>query len=433
MTAAAPPVGGRHPLLAAVAVIEEALAGTDVHDPVFLTTGEKEELLVAQQRLIDHLSGRQARTLAVAGDVAEARGARSAAEWLAHRVAVRPARLAGLEKLGRRLAVFPELAEAAATGRVSGEHARAVLESLEALPADIPGHDGLEERAALVAKAQAQLLAECGRFTPPQVRVLGRRILEVVAPEAADEVEARLLEAEERRAVAVIALHVRRVGDGTTWIRVRVPDPSATILTKTLEAYTSPHHRHRLAGAAVTGDPVGDPTGERLTPAQLRGHAFCALLEHLPADGLPSHGGTPVTVIATLDHDTLVAGVGAAVLDTGDRLSVSAVRRLACEHGLLPAVLGGQGEVLDLGRRRRLFTTAQRIAHAIAHPTCQAEGCTVAAAWTEAHHWQSWSSGGMTDRENLVGLCWTHHHKAHDSRYQTTLTPTGTVTFHRRT
>ena len=35
---------------------------------------------------------------------------------------------------------------------------------------------------------------------------------------------------------------------------------------------------------------------------------------------------------------------------------------MACEAGVIPMVLGGKSEVLDVGRRRRFHTRAQRLA-----------------------------------------------------------------------
>ena len=44
---------------------------------------------------------------------------------------------------------------------------------------------------------------------------------------------------------------------------------------------------------------------------------------------------------------------------TGTLIAPETVRRLACDADLIPVVLGTRGEVLDLGRRKCLFTSAQ--------------------------------------------------------------------------
>lgn len=430
VTTPPPPGAGTHPLVACLEVIAAELDATEAFDPDFLPTDVKADYLRRLLRLQSRITGRLVRAMAGAGDVAEQAGARSAAHWLAAAERVRRGPVVGAQRLGRQLRERYPLVEAAlAAGRISADHARAVADSLDELPDDLPGCDGPAERARLVADAERHLVGLCADFDPHEVRRLGRRVLEVVAPEAADLVEQRLLETEERRAWEETSLRLRSRGDGRTRILADVPDLVGDLLRAALAAYTNP--RRRSDGDAGS-EPPRDPTGERLSRAQLDGLAFCALVEHLPVDGLPTHGGTPVGVTVTLDHERLVAGVGAATLDTGHRLSASAVRRLACDHALIPAVLGGASEVLDLGRRRRLFTAAQRTAHAIAHPTCQAEGCELPAAWCEAHHRTPWGRGGTTDLAELAFLCSFHHHRAHDPAYETTWSEAGRARFHRR-
>ena len=46
----------------------------------------------------------------------------------------------------------------------------------------------------------------------------------------------------------------------------------------------------------------------------------------------------------------------------GTPLPVETIRRMACEAGIIPIVLGGDSQPLDVGRERRLATRAQRMA-----------------------------------------------------------------------
>ena len=142
-------------------------------------------------------------------------------------------------------------------------------------------------------------------------------------------------------------------------------------------------------------------------------------------------------MVVTLDYDRLLSGLGAAQLDTGHEISAGEARRLVCEAGIVPAVyrrvLGGPSVVLDLGRRTRLHTEAQRLALAIRDRGCTADGCERAPGWCHAHHDQPWSTGGSTSLDNGRLLCGHHHRRAHDPRYAMTHLPTGKVAFHRRT
>ena len=157
------------------------------------------------------------------------------------------------------------------------------------------------------------------------------------------------------------------------------------------------------------------------------------MLEAIPSDALPRHGGASTTVVVTIDHETLSAQLGSAGLSSGDRISASEAMRLACNASILPLVLDGKGQPLHLGRSRRLFTSGQRTAMSVRDAECRADGCTIPAAWCEAHHRQRWTDGGRTDIDDGVLLCSWHHHRAHDPAYRTDLLPNGDLRFHRRT
>ncbi len=152
-----------------------------------------------------------------------------------------------------------------------------------------------------------------------------------------------------------------------------------------------------------------------------------------PTDRLPYAGGMSASVVVTMGLDTLLGGLKAAQLDTGHPISPGMARRLACEAGIIPAVLGSKSEVLDLGRTARFHSKAQRIALLLEQGGCTAEGCDAPPAMTHAHHHQPWSHGGTTDLKNGRLLCSNHHARAHDTSYTMTKLPEGKVRFHRRT
>jgi hypothetical protein len=127
-------------------------------------------------------------------------------------------------------------------------------------------------------------------------------------------------------------------------------------------------------------------------------------------------------------------GLASARLDTGTRISPGQARRLACGAAIIPAVLGGKSEPLDVGRAQRLHTKAQRRALSISHDTCAAQGCQRPFAWCEVHHPHAWSDGGTTSINNAIPLCGHHHRRAaHDNRYNLHILPTGEARYRRRT
>ena len=152
-----------------------------------------------------------------------------------------------------------------------------------------------------------------------------------------------------------------------------------------------------------------------------------------PAEHAPHAGGTSATVVVTMTLETLMGGLKAAQLDTGHRISPGLARRLACRAGIIPAVLGGQSQVLDLGRKTRFHTAPQRIALAIEQGGCTAEGCDWPPGMCHAHHDTPWHQGGDTSVKNGRLLCPRHHARAHDPTYEMTKLPGGKVRFHRRT
>jgi Domain of unknown function (DUF222)/HNH endonuclease len=114
----------------------------------------------------------------------------------------------------------------------------------------------------------------------------------------------------------------------------------------------------------------------------------------------------------------VVAGVGVGVTGDGTELSAATVRRLACDAELIPAVLGSRGEVLDVGRTRRLVTAAIWIALVLRDRHCAFPGCDRPPVMCHAHHIVHWTSGGETKLSNLVLLCGHHHRVVHHSPWE---------------
>ena len=105
------------------------------------------------------------------------------------------------------------------------------------------------------------------------------------------------------------------------------------------------------------------------------GRALCEYISRYPAERLPKAGGLNATIVVTMTLDSLLGGLKAAQLDTGGVVAASLARRMACEAGIIPTVLGGNSEVLDLGRTKRFYDRPQRIKALIEHRGCAVEGC----------------------------------------------------------
>lgn len=411
-----------HPVLRCAREVDAALDRVADVEPMFMSTPEKAAALEELARVGDRLHGLLLRVMASGDDVALDDGMRSAASWLAHRTrrsrgsAATAGRLA--EALDER---WRQVQESVLEGRVNIEQARVIAQALDDLPADL--------EPEILVKAEAHLVAEAGHYGPDKLRILGRKVLEVVAPDVYDDQERRRLEDEERRARQRTRLTMRRRGDGTTDVHIRVSDAVAGRLKTYLEAYASPRRAHLEPDV----DRIDPDTGRRVPYPVLLGQAFCALLEAIPSRRLPHHGGASTSVVVTIGLEALRDRVGAAGLNTGDRISAAEAMRLACNASIMPLVLGGKGQPLHLGRARRLFDKAQRTAMAVRDGECRAHGCDIPAEWTEAHHLDPWSCGGRTDIEDGILLCSWHHQRAHDADFVQSRMPNGDVRFRRRT
>lgn len=404
-----------HPVLACADAIDAALKDAAGVDPTFMRVDEKAEALRRLDGLESRLTGLRLRVMANADEVAEVTADHTVATWLAAETRTDPRDRAGELALARAFERrWARLAAAVADGSVHLAQARVIAHALEDLPVVEVGAEG-------VTRAEEALIGYADRYAPSALRRLGRRIMEVAAPDSCEDAEGKALEREERRAASVTSLSLRRVGDGTTRMSGRLADAVADRLRTYLEAYTSPRH-------------IGLGEGDRVPPRRRLGQAFGAFLEASDPARMPLHGGDATTVLVTIDLESLKSQLAGVGLVGEESITAGQARRLACTARIVPVVLGGTSEVLDLGRAGRLFSPAQRKAMAVRDRRCRAEGCTVPAAWCEAHHAaRPWAQGGSTDLADGVLLCSWHHHRAHDVRYDARRLSGGDYRFHRRT
>ena len=118
-------------------------------------------------------------------------------------------------------------------------------------------------------------------------------------------------------------------------------------------------------------------------------------------------------------------GVTLGSVDRGSILAPETVRKLACEAGIIPALLGGRGELLELGDTVRTFTPAQLKALWLRDRHCTFPGCDAPAHWCDAHHIRHWADFGRTDLSNGTLLCARHHTVVHRDRLTAVVRPDG--------
>jgi hypothetical protein len=121
----------------------------------------------------------------------------------------------------------------------------------------------------------------------------------------------------------------------------------------------------------------------------------------------------------TIELDDLTRKAGVGTLASGATLSTSAVRRLACDAGVIPLVLGSNSEPLDVGTEHRFVTRAIRQTLNTRDKGCVI--CQAPPAMCDAHHLAHWADGGSTKITNLVLLCKAHHIDVHQGHWTITI------------
>ena len=422
-----------HPILAAACDVRSVLKAVADANPTFMSTGEKaaalRELVAAEAQVAEL----RLRILADAGDLAADTAAKDAAGWLAQHTRTSYADARADLRLADALdRDRPVLAAAMREGaRVAGAGAGDRPRTRRLLPAGVD--------AETVALAEAHLVDRAGEFGPKELGRIGRRILDVVAPEIAEAAEAARLADLEAHAEQHTRLTMRRLGDGTTRISSRVPDAAATRFATYLEAYTNPRRR------SVTGTlslPVTRWPGRRTRSGWARRSSSSSSPSTPPASRCtagtppPSWSPSPSTRSGPTSPPPTSSAPDSSPATTSPAtrrpITAAQARRLACTAKILPVVLGGDSLPLDLGRTRRLYSPAQRKALLIRDRTCRAEGCDVPGTWCEAHHHDPWHTGGHTDLADGVLFCSHHHHQAHEPRWRLERLPNGDHRFHPR-
>ncbi len=319
---------------------------------------------------------------------------------------------------------YPTTLGAFADGGINEQQTRVIVNAAEEIPAFISD----EHREA--AEAELVQLAVEG-MNARSLRQRARRMLDVISRELADEHEATMLDDEQRRAEMETWLSLQDNDNGTFSGKFVIPELHSHLLRNFLERLTSPRRLSpNQAGELVHDDSIPVP-GPGLNWSETLGAGFLELLEHLPTDGF---GPVGATLLVKLDYEHLLDGLGSARRPRCSlRSRCGEARRLACGSGIVPAVLGGRSEVLDLGRLSRVFNESIKRALSLRHDSCAAEGCERPFAWCELHHPHAWSKGGVTSLDNALPLCGHHHRRAHDRAYDLSVLASGEVRFrHRR-
>lgn len=325
--------------------------------------------------------------------VAELRCSRSAAK----------AKATVMERLcGRRSligepieAALPQTARAIGAGQVNFEHATVIAKAVESLPDPVRAEHASEVEATLSRFARTE--------DPRSLKLLADRIVAHLDPDGKEPTELDGHQHARRR------LLLWRNGDGSGDLSGTLTPACQAIWQTVLTSLASQR----------PDDALGPDTR---TQPQCLHDAFEEAGRRLLATGdLPDTAGLSSTLIITIDLHDLESRIGKATTHHGGTLSVDEALRIAADGALIPAVLGGTGEILDFGRARRLASTGQRRALFARDRGCTFPGCPQPAAQSEVHHSTEWIKGGRTDLASLAIVCGYHNTEAPRRGWQTVM------------
>ena len=307
---------------------------------------------------------------------------RSTKRWLVEEQLLSGPDASRLMKLVHKLPERPLTASAYDAGEISTAHAVAILNALQTLPSDV--RDAVEPH-----------LVEQARECPPEdIAAFVDELLDRLGLDKASD-------ARRERRYAQRGLNIGRGFDGHRSVVGNLTPEVGMLL------------EHALGLAAPPGGPEDERTLQQRQHDGLGTIASSYIDKH--ASG-PSFTGSPRSaVIITMDLETLEDELRAknVTLPDGGTISAATARRLACKAGLIPVVLGGKSEVVDIGQVDHDFTVAIRRAAYLrdggrcAFPKCRNP-------LEELHHIHFRRHGGATSLENAASLCAFHHWLAHE-------------------
>ncbi|WP_282860356.1 HNH endonuclease signature motif containing protein [Pseudoclavibacter helvolus] len=359
-------------------------------------------------------------------------------------------------------AAYAEVSRAVASGVMSVAQAAAITKGLEQTRNRVDVED--------VARAEAELVASACGLNPEDEQPAVPKVLEV---QAATWVSYLDPDGDEPRAEKVAEERglwwVRRADGAIAGKFVATPEQGEQLIS-VLDALLAPRRKVEFPAASECGEPHAPALGANELPLadtqvddgsdspegsdtsdasdasdaigevplvdprsieQRRIDALDMILRcYAESPDAPRTGGeAPTIVIVTAE--TGLAGEAERPEDvphlerTGEPIPPSFAAKTMCDGFIRIATRTATGEILELGRKQRLFTTAQRRAIFVRDRHCRAPGCGAPARWCEAHHAVPWSEGGPTDVKDGILLCSFHHHEVHRSRLTLILGPDG--------
>lgn len=288
---------------------------------------------------------------------------------------------------------LPEVLAAAEAGAIGAEH----IEAIRATVAKFPRPLHLADREA----AQTILLDAARIHEPAIVARLGREILVRLDQDGTPPDDTDLHRPHR-------SLDLTEYAGGRVAGSFDLDPETGALLTNLLSPHTAPD-------TSLGPDPRSKP--------ERQADAFAEILRLAATNEAgPTEAGEPVNLLVTIPLEKLEQELGHGLLEGATGLSAATIRRMACDAGIIPCVLGSTAEPLDIGRKNRSIPRTIRRALIARDKGCAAPGCPTKAKWCAAHHIIHWINHGETKLDNLVLLCHRHHRTIHHTEWQVRIT-----------
>ncbi len=337
--------------------------------------------LLAERERIEAALLQKVGVLAASGEWA-ADGAAGPTGWLVHRGGIAAVEAARLVRNGRLLHKHERTAKLLASGDVTSAHVDVIARAARHREACFDEHE--------------ETLLDAARTLPVQeFRAVARRWRVLADDVAADAEAAKSFERHH--------LHCSPTFHGTVRIDGELDPEGGAIVLAALDARMDPDSSR--------------PAAQRRAEALVR---------------LASGDARNINVDVIIDAESLAGQVPADLTDARSDLervgpvAPSTVHRLAC-NGLVGRIVKHSNEILDVGRRQRLATPAQRRAVRSRDGRCVLQDCDAPPEWCDVHHLQGWTDNGPTDLDNLALLCRRHDVACHEGRWRLQRRTDGTI------
>lgn len=283
---------------------------------------------------------------------------------------------------------YPAVAQATLDGSLSVECAGLIVAGLQTLGDSL----STEQVHAL----ERRLVDKASRLSAHEVR---RLVAQAVA-----RADVKRHEAREERQHAERYLTWAEDQSGMVTFSGKLDPVTAAPIRTVIEQVVTQNLRRRRSQDPLEKD--------QRTIGQMRADALFEVCRHAIGYTDTDTSSVRTTVVVRIDKKQLDEGVGLGTIDgVTQPVSVGQLRRLAGDAEIVPEVLSHDSEVLDLGRRVRMFTRAQRLALLERDGGCAK--CHAPPEHCEAHHIRWWERGGRSDLNNGVMLCTRCHHDVH--------------------